>query len=115
MTTNKRGTNVPPEDKQLEMLEYLAIHNLTAHPSALTIKQGKAIDTWELKTPMMVNGKLSGLHKLMYTMSILHDVDYQQTMAPYSERYCFEDEWRALSELIEWHKRGFDDQPPIGW
>lgn len=50
----------------------------------------------------------------MFTLAIAHDLS-DDDMGGFEERYCFEDPLLALEELVEWHKRGYNDMRPQGW
>ncbi|WP_318493347.1 hypothetical protein [Photobacterium leiognathi] len=60
------------------------------------------------------NDTLCGLTDLMFTKAICFGIPDQPTTM-YEERFCFKDPLRALSELVRWHQRGFNDMRPKGW
>lgn len=101
------------DPSKLECLAYIAENN---PPPEVLERFSEVIDKWNVNCPLYCEGTdiLSGLHKLTYTLAIVHDFS-DSSMGGFSERYCFSDPLLAVKEFIEWHKRGFDEQRPKGW
>ncbi|MCY9870365.1 hypothetical protein [Vibrio barjaei] len=76
----------------------------------------RTIEDWNIKLPLYCaeTDSITGVTELMYTLAIVHDMP-DDPFAGYSERYCFENPDIALQELVNWHKRQFNDMRPAGW
>ncbi|MEH0791095.1 hypothetical protein KW882_02180 [Vibrio parahaemolyticus] len=101
------------DSRKLECLAYLTEN---APTQEILDRFSESLDGWNVQWPLYCEktDTISGLHQLAFTLAIAHDFS-DQPMGGFSERYCFEDPMLAVEELIEWHKRSFDDQRPKGW
>ncbi|MDK9793759.1 hypothetical protein [Vibrio sp. D431a] len=86
-------------------------------PPAEVLERFKdSIKSLELTFPLYCpeSDTLSGIIPLLFTRAIAHDISLDP-ISGFSERYCFESDLDAVEQLIEWHKRGFNDMRPSGW
>lgn len=99
-----------------DLSTFIAYYNLNK-PSEEILKRFKeSIRNNNIHYPLYCeeNDTISGIIGLNFTIAIAHDVS-EDPHGTFAERYCFENQERALIELAQWHERQFDDQRPSGW
>jgi hypothetical protein len=103
-------------DKQLKLLECLAYFEENKPSPEVLERFGQTIADWNILHPLYCEqaDTLSGFHELAFTLAIAHDLS-EESMNGFEERYCFEDPLVAMEELMNWHKRQYNDMRPAGW
>lgn len=99
-----------------DLSTFITYYNLNKPSEEILERFKDSIKTNNLHYPLYCeeNDTISGIIGLNFTVAIAHDVS-EDPYGMFAERYCFEDQERALIELAQWHERQFDDQRPSGW